>query len=90
MDDIPHYMHSRGKLTATEVSAVIGNVKMIHSCQKAVYAYFVDGKTVKQLGVNSALIIPLLKKVHFNHATTVFNDYKHRFLYTNDFNPSAR
>ena len=90
MADIPHYKSLRGELTFEEVQLILTKITMIDNHRDAVYNYFVHGKTVDKLRVSTVRILPILQKVNEAYHKVTANNYLNRFLYTNDFNPSAR
>lgn len=83
-----HYKFRKGQMSFEEVYKVVHRLEAIDSVKRAIYDYFLHGKNIKETGVNSSLLIPYLHK-----ANTMFgnglHDYIDRFLYTNEFNPSA-
>lgn len=85
-----HYKENRGKLTFEQVKRIVDTIDMIESCRRAMFDYYVHGKSVKQLGVDSSRTIPLLHKVFYKFIAGDIDNYRHRFLYTNEFNPNAR
>lgn len=85
-----HYKEQRGQLTFEQVKPIADKIVMMPSCRRAVFDYYVHGKAVKDLKVNSSLVIPYLQDVYIKFIAGSLDDYRHRFLYSNDFNPSAK
>lgn len=85
MSNMEHYKYNRGKVSLEEVVDAMDGIKMYESIRKAVIGYFVGGKTVKQLNVNTSTLMPILRQVNGN---IVYNSsYVRRFISTNEFSP---
>ena len=85
-----HYKEQRGQLTFEQLKPIADRITMIPSCRRAVFDYYVNGKPVKDLNINSSLVIPCLRQVHIEFIAGSIGNYVHRFLYSNEFNPNAR
>jgi len=85
-----HYKQKRGQLSFDQVKRIIDKMTMTDKLRRAMFDYFVHGVAVDNLGVRSIKSVPALIEVY----TTVINgdidEYRKRFLYTDEFNPSAR
>jgi hypothetical protein len=85
MSNSQHYKYNRGKVSLEEVVDAMDGIKMFESIRKAVIGYFVNGKTVKDLNVNTSILMPVLREVNGN---IIYNSsYMRRFLSTNEFSP---
>lgn len=85
-----HYKLSKGLLSHEEIDRILSRMTVLPSIARGIREYFVDGKTIKQLKVNTSMLIPYMREAHQHYLSTNLDDHRHRFLYTNDFNPSMR
>ena len=85
-----HYKEQRGQLPLEQVKPIVDKMPIIPSCRRAVIDYYVNGISVKDLNINTSMIIPCLQEVYSKFIYRNLEDYRQRFLYSNDFNPKAR
>jgi hypothetical protein len=85
-----HYKFSRGLLSHEEVDRMLGKMVVIPSIAKAIRRYFVDGTPMKELNVNSSLMISYTREAYEHHLTSSVDEHRQRFLYTHDYNPRMR
>lgn len=85
-----HYKQKRGQLTFEQVKRIVDEIVMTDKLRRAMFDYFVHGVAVDNLDVNSIKSVPLLIKVYTTFITGDIDEYRKRFLYTNEFNPSVR
>ena len=85
-----HYKFYRGKMTRPEVDFMVDIIEPTPAIEKAMYAYFVEGKTVKEVRVNTSDLTLNLHKGMELHRDKRTVKYKKLFLYTDMYNPQAR
>jgi ABC-type phosphate transport system permease subunit len=85
-----HYKFYRGKMTRADVDFMVSVLAPTPSVTKGMYGYFVEGKTVKELRVNTSDLIPFLHQGMQTHREKRTVKHRHLFLCTNTFNPWVR
>ncbi len=85
-----HYKLSKGLLSHEEVDKILDRMVVMPSVAKGIRQYFVDGMTMKELKVNSSLLIPYMREAYQHHVSTNLVEHRNKFLYTHQFNPQMR
>ena len=85
-----HYKFSRGLLSHKEVDRILGRMVVMPSVATGIRQYFADGLSIKELKVNTSLLIPYMREAYEHHISTNLHEHRKRFLYTHDFNPQMR
>ena len=84
-----HYKYKKGLVSFEEMAKAVDRLHAMNSVKRALFMYFVDGKSIKETKVNSSLLIPYLNQVNELIGDNLHN-YRERFLYTHEFNPNVR
>lgn len=81
----------RGKITEQEYDFINSKLDVINVVRRGVYEYLVLGKMYRQITcVDSGKLTPVLRQAYKIHINGDKISYLNRFLYTDEFNPSAR